>query len=122
MTPAQHWRDTLRRGLMSARKARDNPRVVALRSALSAIDNAEVPQVVAAAAYAVGPFAASPPGVGATEVARLELSDTEIRRLIESEVDERLSAADEFVAAGYHVRAAELRSQAAVLVQTLKNV
>ncbi|MCV7155932.1 hypothetical protein [Mycolicibacterium brisbanense] len=122
MTPAQHWRDTLRRGLMSARKARGTPRVVALRSALSAIDNAEAPQVAAVAAYSAGPFAASVPGLGATEVARLELSDAEIRRLIESEVDERLSAADEFVAAGYHVRAAELRSQAAVLVQALRNV
>lgn len=122
MAPAQHWRDTLRRGLMSARKARDTPRVVALRSALSVIDNAEAPEVATVSACTAGPFAASVPGVGATEVARLELSDTEIRLLIESEIDERLSAADEFVTAGYHVRAAELRSQAAVLVQTLKNV
>jgi hypothetical protein len=122
MTPAQHWRDRLRQGLMSARKARDTPRVVALRSALSAIDNAEAPAVTPVAAYAGRPFAQSVPGLGATEVARLELSDTEIRLLIESDIDERLSAADQFVAAGYHVRAADLRSQAAVLVQTLKNV
>jgi hypothetical protein len=122
MTPAQHWRDRLRQGLMSARKARDTPRVVALRSALSAIDNAEAPHVTAVAAYAAGPFAASVPGLGATEVARLELADTEIRHLIESDIDERLSAADQFVAAGYHVRAADLRSQAAVLMQTLRNV
>jgi uncharacterized protein len=41
--PAAHWRQTLHAQLMVARKDRDATRVSALRSALSAIDNAETP-------------------------------------------------------------------------------
>jgi hypothetical protein len=41
--PAAHWREKLRPLLLAARKERDATRVSALRSALSAIDNAETP-------------------------------------------------------------------------------
>lgn len=122
MTPAQHWRETLRRSLLSARKVRDTARVAALRSALSAIDNAETPRAVTLATLPDGPIAGAARGVGTTEVARRVLSDAEIRDLIQAEVDERLDAADEYVANGYHVRASDLRSQAAVLIQTLGDV
>lgn len=121
MTPALHWRDTLRRSLLSARKLRDTARVAALRSALSAIDNAETPHAVTLATLPDGPIAGAVSGLGTTEVARRVLSDAEIRELIQSEVDERLDAADEYIVNGYHVRASDLRSQAAVLTQALRN-
>ncbi|WP_454789304.1 glutamyl-tRNA amidotransferase [Mycolicibacterium lutetiense] len=123
MTPAQHWRDRLRESLLSARKSRDTTRdttrVTAIRSALSAIDNAETPQADQTDTRIGGAIAGAVSGVGSTEVARRALSDAEIRGLIQAEVDERLTAADEYIANGRHERASELQSQAAVLTRAL---
>ena len=119
MTPAQHWRDRLRESLLSARKSRDTAGVAAIRSALSAIDNAETPQADQTDTRIGGPIAGAVSGVGSTEVARKILSDAEIRDLIRAEVDERLSAADQYTANGRLERASDLRSQAAVLTQVL---
>lgn len=119
MTPAQHWRDRLRDSLLSARKSRDTVSVAAIRSALSAIDNAETPQADQTDTRIGGPIAGAVSGVGATEAARRILSDAEIRGLIHAEVDERLTAADQYVANGHHERAADLQSQAAVLTRVL---
>jgi uncharacterized protein len=69
--PAAHWRQTLRTRLMVARKDRDATLVSALRSALSAIDNAETPDVDVPAA---GAIAASVAGLGAAEVSRRVLT------------------------------------------------
>lgn len=122
MTPAQQWRDTLRQSLLSARKARDTARVAAIRSALSAIDNAETPDAVTLDANMDGPVAGALSGLGAGEVARRELTDGEIRDLIQAEIDERLAAADQYTAGGHHTQAADLRSQAEVLLQALGDV
>ncbi|MED5811975.1 glutamyl-tRNA amidotransferase [Mycolicibacterium sp. 050232] len=119
MTPAEQWRDRLRRALLAARKSRDTVSVSAIRSALSAIDNAETPQPDHTDTRIGGPIAGAVSGVGATEVSRRALSDAEIRGLIRSEVDERLTAADEYIANGYPEQAADLQSQAAVLTQLL---
>lgn len=120
MTPAQQWRDRLRESLPTALKARDTARVVAIRSALSAIDNAEACDAVPVAT--AGPIAGAASGLYAAEAARRVLSERDIRDLIQLEIDGRLSAADEYIANGYHVRASDLRSQAAVLGQTLRDV
>jgi uncharacterized protein YqeY len=48
MSHATVWRATLRDALLAARKDRDVTRVSALRSALSAIDNAEIRELVRA--------------------------------------------------------------------------
>jgi uncharacterized protein len=61
-------------------------------------------------------------GVGAAEVARRELSDTQIRGLVRAEVDQRLTAARDFTAAGHAERAATLRAEAAVLIDLLGDV
>jgi uncharacterized protein YqeY len=114
--PAAHWRQTLRAQLMAARKDRDATRVSALRSTLSAIDNAETPDVDVPAA---GAIAASAPGLGAAEVPRRVLNDAEIRTLLRSEVDERLGAAEQMDAGGQSARAAAVRAEAAVLVDLL---
>ncbi|BBX35903.1 GatB/YqeY [Mycolicibacterium mageritense DSM 44476 = CIP 104973] len=122
MTPAHHWRERLRQGLLSARKLRDTARIAALRSALSAIDNAETPAAVHLATLPDGPIAGAACGLGSTEVDRRVLTDAEIRDLIQTEIDERLQAADEYIVNGYHGRASDLRSQAAVLAQALRDV
>ncbi|OCB09106.1 glutamyl-tRNA amidotransferase [Mycolicibacterium porcinum] len=119
MTPAQHWRDRLRESLLAARKSRDTVSVTAIRSALSAIDNAETPQADQTDTRIGGAIAGAVSGVGSTEVARRVLSDAEIRSLIQAEVDERASAADQFDAAGHPKRAAGLRQEIATLRRLL---
>jgi len=98
--PAQLWRRTLRDALLAARKDRDATRVSALRSALSAIDNAEAPDGVDLDAPSSGTIAGGVVGLGATEVARRVVSDAQIRELVHAEIDERLTAARDFTAAG----------------------
>ncbi|MGV0741921.1 glutamyl-tRNA amidotransferase [Mycolicibacterium sp. XJ870] len=122
MTPAHQWRDKLRQELLSARKARDTARVAALRSALSAIDNAETPDAVESDTHAGGPIAGAGSGVGSTETARRVLSEAEIRNLIQAEIAESIAAATEYVAGGHHARAADLRAQADALAHTLRDV
>ena len=97
--PPTIWRTRLRDALLAARKDRDAARISALRSALSAIDNAETPDDADVDAPASETIAGGVVGLGAAEVARRELSDEQIRALLRAEVDERLTAADEFTAA-----------------------
>jgi hypothetical protein len=121
MTAAQQWRAALREALLSARKDRDTTRVSALRSALSAIDNAETPDDARVGAPSSGSIANAVIGVGAAEVARRELSDKQIRDLVRGEIDERLAAAGQ-VDASHAERAATLRAEAAVLSDLLGDV
>jgi hypothetical protein len=129
MTAAQHWRTTLRDALLAARKDRDAARVSALRSALSAIDNAgAVPTATLRSATPISPDAPSSGtiaggvvGLGAAEVARRELSDEQIRSLLHGEIDERLAAAKQ-IDANHTERAATLRTEAAVLSDLLGDV
>ena len=122
MTPAQAWRQQLRDALLAARKDRDAVRTAALRSALSAIDNAETPDGVEVDAPASGKIANAVAGLGAAEVARRELADEQIRDLLHAEIDERLSAAEEFTTGGHAERATMLRAEAAVLAELLGDV
>lgn len=110
--PAERWRAELRRELVAARKNRDSARVSVLRSAMSAIDNAETP---GGAAPSAGAIADSAAGLGAAEVPRRLLGDDDIRAVIDREIDERSTAAEQFDAAGHGERAAALRVEAAVL-------
>lgn len=121
MTAAQHWRTTLRDALLVARKDRDAARVSALRSALSAIDNAEIPDDARVDAPSSATIAGGVVGLGAAEVARRELSDAQIRSLVQGEVDERLAAAKQ-IGATHTARAATLRTEAAVLSDMLGDV
>jgi uncharacterized protein YqeY len=114
--PATHWREALRANLLTARKERDAIRVSALRSALSAIDNAETPDGTVPSAGALSESAVGP---GAAEVARRALTDTEIRALLTAEVDERWNAAAELAAHGAGERAETVRAEAAVLIDLL---
>jgi hypothetical protein len=119
---AQLWRTTLRDALLAARKNRESTRVSALRSALSAIDNAETPDDAWVDAPSSGTIAGAAVGVGAAEVARRELSDAQIRELVRAEIDERLAAARDFTTGGHIEHAAMLRAEAAVLCDLLGDV
>jgi uncharacterized protein YqeY len=121
MSHATVWRARLREALLSARKDRDPTRVSALRSALSAIDNAETPDGARVDASASGTIAGGVVGLGAAEVARRELSDAQIRALMQGEIDERLAAASH-VDASHAERAATLRAEDAVLTDLLGDV
>ncbi|HKP44788.1 glutamyl-tRNA amidotransferase [Mycobacterium sp.] len=96
--------------------------VSALRSALSAIDNAETPDGAGVDASASDTVAGAVVGLGAAEVARRELSDAQIRMLLHAEIDEWLTAADDFTAHGHAQRASALRAEAAVLTGLLGDV
>jgi hypothetical protein len=65
--PTQLWRRTLRDALLAARKNRDTERVSALRSALSAIDNAEIPHDARVDAPPSATIAGGVVGLGAAE-------------------------------------------------------
>jgi hypothetical protein len=131
MSEATVWRPRVRDALLTARKNRDAVRTAALRSALSAIDNAgAVPTATLGSATPVdiypdalssGPIAGAVVGLGAAEVARRELSDAQIRTLVQAEIDERLAAAKEIE--GSHIeRADTLRAEATVLTDLLGDV
>jgi uncharacterized protein YqeY len=122
MSHAILWRARLREALLSARKDRDDARISALRSALSAIDNAETPDDVVLDAQSSESIAGGVVGLGAAEVTRRELSDPQIRDLVHTEIDERLTAATDYTAGGHTGRAARLRAEAAVLSGLLGDV
>jgi hypothetical protein len=131
MSQATVWRATLRDALLAARKDRDAARVSALRSALSAIDNAgavptatfgsATPASMNPDAPSSGTIAGGVVGLGAAEVARRVLSDEQIRSLLQGEIDERLAAARE-IEASHFERAATMRAEAAVLGDLLGDV
>lgn len=121
MSHATVWRANLRTALLAARKDRDTARVSALRSALSAIDNAETPDGAQLDAPQSGTIAGGVVGLGAAEVARVELSDEQIRELVQGEIDERLDAASA-IDTTHSERAASLRAEAAVLTELLGDV
>jgi uncharacterized protein YqeY len=110
--PADRWRDALRRKLLAARKDRDALRAAVLRSALSAIDNAETPDGPVPSA---GAIADSAVGLGSAEVRRRALDDDAIRNLLRAEIGERREAADQYAESGHTDRATALRDEAAVL-------
>ncbi|CAM5736639.1 hypothetical protein MAUB1S_01723 [Mycolicibacterium aubagnense] len=110
--PAQHWRTDLRARLLSARKSKDTISTAAIRSALSAIDNAETPDVPLPRA---GAIADSAQGLGVAEVARRRLTDERIQALIRAEADERRTAAEQLRSGGHDDRAEQIEAEAAVL-------
>lgn len=108
--------ERLRAALRDAMKARDTVATSALRSALSAIDNATaVTPTAAAPESGSGPLAGAVTGLGAGEAPRRHLTEVDVRALVEQERDERLAAADDYVRAGRANAAARLRAEADVL-------
>jgi uncharacterized protein YqeY len=112
-------RQTLRAALRTAMKARDETATSALRSALSAIDNAEAVEAPTPPTAGSGPIAGAVDGVGAGEAPRRALSAVEVVAIVQSDIDERVAAAGEYDDLGRMEEAARLRAEAAVLTAFL---
>ncbi len=113
-------RTELRRALTAALRARDPVAVSALRSALSALDNATAVDVDAGPAAGTGVIAGGVRGLGAGEVPRRVPTAGAEREIVRAEVDERRAAARAYEEAGRAERAARLRAEAAVLAPFLE--
>jgi uncharacterized protein YqeY len=111
-------RDDLRGALKGALAARDRTAVAALRSAITALDNAEAVADIGSSRLSpgAGPIAGAATGVGATEVERRRLPASEVRAIVQRQVDERRIAADEYEGLGRVDAADRLRREADVLV------
>ncbi|HET7414863.1 MAG TPA: GatB/YqeY domain-containing protein [Arthrobacter sp.] len=109
-------RENMRHDLKTAMKARDQTAVAALRSALAAIDNAEAVQIDhAAMEHGSGGVAGSAVGLGAAEAERRELAAADIQAIMETEVNDRIAAANEYEQAGRRDAGGKLRAEADVL-------
>lgn len=116
-SPADVLRGELRAALNEAMRNRDGVAIAALRSALSAIDNAEAPDAAHAPEPAEGhaTFAGTVAGLGAAEVERKILSEAELAQLIEAEITDRDHTAETYRLSGRADMAARLKAQADVL-------
>lgn len=114
-------RARLRSALPAAMKARDMTAVAALRSALGAIDNAEAVDAARAPTVNIGDadIANSAVGLGAGDVERLVLTETQMADIVRAEVADRRAAAADYERAGRHDRAERLRGEAEVLASHL---
>lgn len=116
-SPADVLRRELREALNEAMRNRQVVAIAALRSALSAIDNAEAPDAVHAPKPTAGhaTFAGTVAGLGAGEVERHELSEAELAQLIEAEITDRDQTAETYRLSGRVDLADRLKAQADVL-------
>jgi uncharacterized protein len=110
-------RARLRRALGQAMRARDVTAVSALRSALSAIGNAEAVDPGSGRPVGSGSeyFAGAAPGLGAGEAERRGLTEEEAIAIVRAEADEREAAAREYERGGRAEAAASLRRGAECL-------
>ncbi len=110
----------LRAALGQALRRRDSIAVAALRSALSAIGNAEAVIPAAPAAGASGPhLAGTRSGLGAGEAPRRRLTAAQVGQVIQAEIGERRQAAGGYERAGQPGRAQRLHAEADVLESAL---
>lgn len=100
-------RKRLSEALAVAVRQQDRVAIAAYRSTLAAIANAEAVE---------GPATATPRmGLGAGEALRKELSGEELVQIVRKEVDELISAAEEYERFGRSEPARRLRGEAAAL-------
>ena len=94
----------------------------ALRSAMSAIGNAEAvdPGPARAAGTGSAHFAGSVAGLGAGDVERRHLTEVDAAAIVRREAAEREAAADEYERAGYAAEAAKLRQGTRALMAALE--
>jgi uncharacterized protein len=116
--------NSLRQALGAALRGRDLAAAAALRSALSAIGNAEAvapprapesPAVKGDGEVDGAHIAGAAAGLGAGEVPRRRLSEADAAAIVRAEIDERQAAAADYERAGHGDRAARLRREAEVL-------
>lgn len=119
--PATDLQARLQHALRRALQARDTAAVSALRSAQSAISNAEAvaPRPGSAAPGGNQHFAGSVHGLGAAEVPRHVLTEEQAGEIVRTEIAERGDAAHLYERAGHADRAARLRREADALAAVL---
>lgn len=105
----------LRGDLTAALKARDSVTVAALRSALTALDNAGAVEVSASRSGGTEHVAGATAGVGSTDVARRVLSERDAMAILRSQIEEHSHAANEYARIGRDDIAERLRNEAGVL-------
>ncbi|WP_222598191.1 GatB/YqeY domain-containing protein [Lentzea tibetensis] len=112
---------SLRDALKTALKARDRVAISALRSALSAIENAEAVPVEDSSLPLTGNehFAGATAGLGAAEAVRKELTEADVLAIVAKEARDRTTAAEEYEQLGRADEAARLRAEAEVLAKYL---
>jgi uncharacterized protein len=111
----EQLRAQLRVALRDAMKQRDKAAVAAFRTALGLIDNTEAADVSQAPAIEPGRIAGGVAGLGAAEVARKALTDTELVEILQEEVARWESTARDAEAVGRADDAARLRAEIDVL-------
>ena len=119
--PASPVRQRLELALREALRARDAVARSALRSALSAIDNASaVPPSQPPSASAGGPhFAGTVAGLGAGDTERRRLTEAQIEDIVRAEAAERQAAARDYDRADRPDQAERLRREAGVLMSVI---
>jgi hypothetical protein len=133
--PGPDIRTRLRRTLTEALKVRDKDAVSALRSALSAIGNAEAvgprepgsgqPAATGSAHFAgTVPFASTGvastgAGLGAAEAQRRHLTEADVAAIVRAEAAEREAAASQYERAGHAGQVAGLRHGTRALLDAL---
>ncbi len=112
----------LRRALGVSLKAREAGSVSALRSAMSAIGNAEAVDSAAVRPGGTGSphFAGAVAGLGAGEAQRRRLTEADAVAIVRREAAEREAAASEYERGGRAEEAARLREGARVLMRVLE--
>lgn len=113
LTAAPGLRDRLAAALPVAMRSRDRVAVSALRSALARVSNAEAVHIDTV--QRAGAIEHAYVGPGAADAARRELTESEVRTLVEDEVRERVDAATHLVEVGRPEVAERLLGEAAVL-------
>ncbi|MHB8612939.1 MAG: GatB/YqeY domain-containing protein [Candidatus Dormibacteraceae bacterium] len=113
-------RQRLMESLKAALNARDSIAVAALRSAMSAIDNAGAVDPSNAPAPTGGIVGNVRLGAGAAEVARRELSTQDAIEVVRAEVRDRAAAAAEYERLGRAEQASRLNAEAAALASFLE--
>jgi len=107
--------EQMKHDLLEARKSRDQLSVDALQSALTRITNAE--------AVAVPDFGVLPSlGVGATEVARQELTSNEVQAIIHDEIAELTQANASMADQQDHPYAVELGQKITLLSRYVQDI
>jgi uncharacterized protein YqeY len=120
--PPDDIRTRLRRALGVALKARAAGPVSALRSAMSAIGNAEAVDPAQARPAGTGSahFAGSVAGLGAGEAQPRRLTEAEMAAIVRQEAAEREAAAAAYERGGRGAEAARLREGARALMAALE--
>jgi uncharacterized protein YqeY len=120
--PSDDIRTRLSRALGDALKARDAGTVSAMRSAMSAIGNAEAvePGPDRPAGTGSTHFAGTVAGLGAAEAERRRLTEADVAAIVRQEAAEREAAAGEYERAGRTAEAARLRQGTGALMAALE--